>query len=117
MKIMSGRKGLFACEVMVVLLVAAGEDEGMQIKIIILIKLCNCNYNAKYNVCLLYITHDQEEKKRHLSLILVRTGKLVSAFCAGFPANPEVGLCSTVTLNASTDIFNHFYSPVQFFFK
>ena len=33
MEIMSGRKGLFACEVMVVvLLVAAGKDEGMQIK-------------------------------------------------------------------------------------
>lgn len=34
MEIMSGRKGLFACEVMVVvvLLVAAGEDEGMRIK-------------------------------------------------------------------------------------
>lgn len=39
MKIMSGRRGLFACEVMVVLLVGAGEDEGMQIKKII--KLTN----------------------------------------------------------------------------
>lgn len=34
MGIMSGRNGLFACEVMVVLLVAAGKDEGMQIIII-----------------------------------------------------------------------------------
>lgn len=32
MKIMSGRKASFACEVTVVLLVAAGEDAGMQIK-------------------------------------------------------------------------------------
>lgn len=32
MGIMSGRNGLFACEVMVVLLVAAGKDEGSQIK-------------------------------------------------------------------------------------
>lgn len=32
MGIMSGRNGLFPCEVMVVLLVAAGKAEGMQIK-------------------------------------------------------------------------------------
>lgn len=32
METMSGSKGLFACEVMVVPLVAAGKDEEMQIK-------------------------------------------------------------------------------------
>lgn len=36
---MSGRIGLFPCEVMVVVLVAAGEDEGMQIIILKKIKL------------------------------------------------------------------------------
>lgn len=39
---MSGRKASFACEVTVVLLVAAGEDAGMQIKKIKL-KIFKCN--------------------------------------------------------------------------